>query len=138
MKSIKEKLLSRFDIKDLGKLSYFLGMSIIQNKEENKIWMGQPMYTGKILTKMDMDNCKPVKTPVDPGNRLVKATEDEDVLDQQSYQLLVGSLMYLVTCTRPDIADAVSTLARFCSKPNQSHWTAAKRVLRYLKGTSNF
>ena len=138
MKSIKEELSSRFDIKDLGKLSYFLGMSIIQNKEENKIWMGQPMYTEKILTKMDMDNCKPVKTPVDPGNRLVKATEDKDVLDQQSYQSLVGSLVYLATCTRPDIAYAVGTLARFGSKPNQSHWTAAKRVLRYLKGTSNF
>ena len=96
------------------------------------------MYTEKILTKMDMDNCKPVKTAVDPGNRLVKATEDEDVLDQQSYQSLVGSLMYLATSTRPDIAYAVGTLARFCSKPNQSHWTAAKCVLRYLKGTSNF
>ena len=67
MKSIKEELSSRFDIKDLGELSYYLRMSIIQNKEENKIWMGQPMYTEKILTKMDMDNCKPVKTPVDPG-----------------------------------------------------------------------
>ena len=46
--------------------------------------------------------------------------------------------MYLATCTRPDIAYAVGTLARFCSKPNQSHWTAAKHVLRYLRGTSNF
>ena len=59
-------------------------------------------------------------------------------MDQQSYQSHVGSLMHLATCTRPDIAYAVGTLARFCSKPNQSHWTAAKRVLRYLKGTSNF
>lgn len=68
----------------------------------------------------------------------MKATEDEEVLDQKSYQSLIGSLMYLALCTRPDIAFAVGMLARFNSKPNQSHWTAAKRVLRYLRGTANF
>ena len=138
MKSVKQQLSSKFDIKDLGKLSYFLGMSIVQNLEERRTWMGQPTYTEKLLTKMGMGDCKPVKTPVDPGNRLMKASEDEKALDQQSYQSLVGSLMYLTTCTRPDIAYAVGMLARYSSKPNQSHWVAAKRVLRYLKGTINF
>lgn len=82
-----------------------------------------------------MSDCKPVKTPVDPGNHLVKATEDEEPVDCELYQSLVGSLMYLATCTRPDIAFAVGAVARFTSRPNQSHWVAAKRVLRYLKGT---
>ena len=82
-----------------------------------------------------MNDSKPVKTPVDPGHRLVKANK---ALDQPLYQSVVGSLMYLATCTRPDIAYAVGMLARFSSKPNQSHWTAAKRVLRYLRGTVNF
>ena len=68
----------------------------------------------------------------------MKANEDEEALDQPLYQSVVGSLMYLATCTRPDIAYAVGMLARFSSKPNQSHWTAAKRVLRYLRGTVNF
>ena len=137
MKRVKEELSSKFDIKDLGKLSYFLGMSIIQNQEEKKTWMGQPTYTEKLLSKMGMSDCKPVSTPVNPRNHLVKAAENEEAVDQQSYQSLAGSLMYLATCTRPDIAYAVGTLARFSSKPNQSHWTAIKRVLRYLKGTSN-
>ena len=138
MKKIKEELSSKVDIKDLGKLSYFLGMSIVQNQEEKKTWIGQPAYTEKLLTKMGMSDCKPVKTPVDPGNRLVKAAEDEEALDQPLYQSVVGSLMYLSTCTRPDIAFAVGVLARFSSKPNRNHWVAAKRVLRYLKGTTNF
>ena len=138
MKALKEELSSKFDIKDLGKLSNFLSMSIVQNREEGETWIGQPTYTEKLLTKMGMSDCKPVKTPVDPGNRLVKADQDEEALEQLPYQSVVGSLMYLATCTRPDIAYAVGMLARFSSKPNRSHWVAAKRVLRYLKGTMNF
>jgi hypothetical protein len=137
MENVKKELSSRFDIKDLGELSYFLGMSIVQKREEKVTWMGQPAYTQKLLTKTGMIDCKPVKTPVDPGHRLVKASEDEEALDQPLYQSVVGSLMYLATCTRPDIAFAVGMLARFSSKPKRSHWTAAKRVLRYLKGTNN-
>ena len=68
----------------------------------------------------------------------MKASEDDEPLDQQSYQSLVGTLMYLATCTRPDIAFAVGTLARFSRKPNAVHWKGAKRVLRYLRGTTNF
>ena len=82
-----------------------------------------------------MSDCKPVKMPVNPGSHLVKASSDEEAVDQQSYQSLVGSLMYLATCTRPDLEYAIGNLARFSSKPNGSHWTAAKRVLRYLRGT---
>ena len=138
MRSVKEELTSRFDIKDLEKLSYFLGMSIVQDQEKKETWIGQPTYAEKLLTKMGMSECKPVKTPADPANRLVKAAEDEQAVDQQLYQSLVGGLMYLATCTRPDIAYTVGMLARFSSKPNQTHWVAAKRVLRYLKATMNF
>ena len=91
----------------------------------------------KLLSKMGMSDCKAIKTPVDPGNHLMKTAEDEDTLDKSLYQSVVGSLMYLVTCTRPDIAYAVGMLARFSSKPNRSHWVAAERVLRYLKVTMN-
>ena len=84
-----------------------------------------------------MGDCKPVGTPVSPGSHLVKATDDEEAVEQQLYQSLVGSLMYLSVCTRPDLAYTVGILARFSSKPNRSHWMVAKRVLRYLKGTAN-
>ena len=115
------------DIKDLGKLSYFLGVLVIPVKRE--AWIGQPAYTEKPLTKTGMHDCKPVKTPSDPGSHLEKPADNEVALEQQQYQSVVGSLLYLTTCTRPNIAYAVGTLARFTSKPNKTHWTAAKRVL---------
>lgn len=83
MSHVKEELLSRFHIKDLGKLRYFLGQLIIPNQEERGTWIGQPAYTKRLLTEMRMNDCKPAETPVDPGNHLVKATEDEKPLDQQ-------------------------------------------------------
>ena len=137
MEDVKKELSLKFDINNLGNLSYFLGMSVVRNQEEKESWIGQPAYIQKLLSKTGMSDCKPVKTPVDPGQRLVKALETEEAFDQQLYQSVVGSLMYLATCTRPDIAYAVGMLARFASKPNQSHWTAAKRMLRYLRGTDN-
>ena len=138
IQEVKKMLASRFDIKDLGRLTYFLGMSVIQDQDNHTTWMGQPAYIKKLLEKQKMSDSKPVSTPVDPGSHLLKTTEDEEALEQQSYQSLVGSLMYLSICTRPDLAYAVNTLARFSSKPNASHWTAAKRVLRYLRGTVNY
>ena len=60
MKNVKEELSSKFDIKDLGKLSYFLCVSIVQNQEEKTTWIGQPACTEKLLTKMGMSDCKPV------------------------------------------------------------------------------
>ena len=138
LKSVKDELSSKFDIKDLGKLSYFLGMSIICNQEEKKTWIGQPAYTGEQLIKMGMSDCRPVTTQMESGNHLVKASEDDEPLDQQLYQTLIGSLMYLATCTRPGIGFVMGTLARFSSKPNEVHWKGEKRVLRYLRGTTNF
>ena len=138
IKEVKEMLASQFDIKDLGILTYFLGMSVIQDQRELTTWMGQPAYIKKLLEKYKMSDSKPVGTPVDPGSHLLKATEDEEALEQQLYQSLVGSLMYLSVCTRPDLAYAVNTLARFSSKPNRSHWIADKHVLRYLRGTANY
>ena len=137
IEKVKKELGSKFDIKDLGKLNYFLGMTIVQNQEEKTTWIGQPDYTARLLEKQGMKECKPVGTPVSPGTHLEKLAEDEEVVEQQLYQSVVGSLMYLSVCTRPDIAYAVGTLARFSSKPGKSHWMAVKRVLRYLKGTAN-
>ena len=79
-----------------------------------------------------MENAKPVKT-VDFSTHLVKASEGEDCIDEQLYQSAVGtSLLYLVG-TRPDIAYAVNTVAKFSSHPTNKHWSAVKRIMRYLK-----
>lgn len=138
MNAVKEELSHRFEMKDLGPLHHFLGVKVIQNRDTGVVWIGQPVYTRKILQRYGMQDSKPISTPVNPDIKLVASEEADDVCNQQRYQAVVGSLLYLSTKTRPDIAYAVSCVARFCARPTKEHWTAVKRILRYLKGTSNF
>ena len=138
MKDVKSKLSAQFEVKDLGDLQYLLGVSIIQNRSEKSVWIGQPGYTLNILEKFGLKDAKPVATPVCVGSKLVKTTESDELVDENLYQSAVGSLQYLSTMTRPDITFAVSNVAKYCSKPTNEHWTAVKRILRYLKGTHNF
>ena len=81
-----------------------------------------------------MIECKPVSTPTNSDIKPTSASL-EDVCNQKEYQAVVGSLLYLSTRTRQDIAFAVGIAARFCTNPSQENWTAVKRILRYLKGT---
>lgn len=138
MKKVKADISRKFDTKDLGKLSYFLGMKVFQSEENESIWIGQHAYTESLLKKFGMEECKPVSTPVDISTKLTQATDEDNCIDQQKYQSAIGSLMYLSVSTRPDISFAVSSLAKFSSKPTKEHWTALKRLLRYLKGTMKF
>ena len=135
MNAVKEELSHKFMMKDLGPLHHFLGVKVIQDREAGVFWIGQPVYTEKILQQYGMQDSKPVSTPVNPD---VKLVAPDDVCNQQLYQTVVGSLLYLSTKTRPDIGYSVSCVARSCANPTKEHWTAVKRILRYLKGTSNF
>ena len=110
--NVKRQLAVKFDNKDLGELSFFLGISVIQNQKKTT-WIGQPTYTKRLLAKMGTSECNPLKTPVDPGNHHKKTSDEESALDQQLHQSAIGSLLYLATCTRPDTVLAVTTLARF-------------------------
>ena len=85
-----------------------------------------------------MYNSKPVGSPVNPGSKLVASEDPKDMCNQQTYQSVVGSLLYLSTKTRPDITYAVSSIACYCAKPTNDHYTAVKRIVRYLNGTRNF
>ena len=82
-----------------------------------------------------MNKLNPVKTPLDPHGKLFKALPDEPAVDTNLYQQYLSSLMYLVTCTCPDLAHAVSVLFQFCSHPLESHHQAVKCVIRYLSRT---
>ena len=137
MNAVKEEMSQKFEMKDLGPLHHFLGVKVIQDQLAGVIWIGQPSYTEKILQKFGMHDSKPVSTPVNPDVKLVSSESPDDVCDQQMYQAVIGNLLYLSTKTRPDIAYAVSCVGRFCANPTKEHWTAVKRILQYLKGTSN-
>jgi hypothetical protein len=138
IREVKESLSQKFDIKDMGKLHYFLGVQVVQDQKTGDIWIGQPNYTENLLRKLGMQDSKPVSTPADASQKLVRAAEGEEYINQQQYQSIIGSLMYLSVSSRPDITYMVSTLARFSSHPTKQHWTALKRVLRYLKGTVQY
>ena len=114
------------------------GESTERITQDDKVWLGQPTVTESILRKYRMEDAKPIKTPVNVNSKLLKATDDSELADQSLYQSAVGSLLYLTTRTRPDIAFAVNSCARFCSKPTNEHWTAVKRIFRYLRGTIQF
>src|SRR4030095_222728 len=91
-----------------------------------------------ILERFEMTNSKPVSTPIATGTKLQKATTSDYLVDQRRYQSIIGSEMYPMLCTRPDIAFAVSQISQFNSAPTKEHEVVAKRVLRYLNGTRNF
>ena len=137
---VKQNLAKQFQVKDIGELHYFLGLKVVQDKESGGVYIGQPAYyyAEKVLQQFGMEKAKTVTTPVDASVKLVKATEDDECVDQQLYQSAVGSLLNLSTATRPDITYAVSNVAKYSAKPTKHHWIAVKRILRYLKGTLNY
>ena len=97
---------------------------------------GTVRICSKILQKYGMAEANAVSTPVDSNVKLTKATEETCEVDKNNYQSAVGSLLYV--STRPDIALAVSSVAKFCNNPTSTHWTAVNRIFRYVKGTKDY
>ena len=85
----------------MGKLHYFLGTKILQDEKSMNLWIGQPAYTNKLLTKFGMQDCRAVDTALDVSTKLIKATSDDECVDQQLYQSTIESLLYLSVSTRP-------------------------------------
>ncbi|KAL5563802.1 hypothetical protein UlMin_033549 [Ulmus minor] len=125
------QLHSSFAMRDLGQISYFLGIEVIFDGAS--IHLSQTRYIADLLTKTEMLDCKPAKTPGVIGKTLSQY-DGEPFDDQTKYRSLVGALQY-VTLTRPDIAFAVNKACQFMHNPTTAHWLAAKRILRYLRGT---
>jgi hypothetical protein len=138
MNEIKRNLAKQFRTKDMGELHYFLGVNVIHDRNAGTIWIGQPTYAENLLRKYGMENAKTIDTPVEGNSKLVKTQDDSECVDTEMYQSAVGSLLYLSIMTRPDLTFAVSNVAKFCAMPGKQHWTAVKRVMRYLKGTLNY
>jgi len=138
VRDIKDRLMGTFDARDLGEASTYLGMTIARDRGSSTIKISQPRLTNDLVSKFGMDDCKPKSLPVSAA---IKFSKDEgEPLDTTLYPYseLLGSLMYLSVCTRPDISFATGSLARYMSAPTTVHWQAAKGVLRYLAGTPDF
>jgi histone deacetylase 1/2 len=132
-----EKLMSElqrsFAVKDLGTLLYFLGIEV--QPQYDGISLTQTKYAGDLLRKVNMHGCKEISTPMLPSDKLsktvgVQLTDDDAFV----YRSTVGALQYLCL-TRPDISFAVNKACQFLVAPTDVHWSAVKRILRYVKGT---
>ena len=97
--------------------------------------LSQHQYFTNILSRFGIDNCRPASTRIDRKTYLVKASDSDSGIEQNLYQRMIGSLMYLLTCTRPDLGFSVSDLSHLSAHSLQRHHTAVKRVFRYLAGT---
>lgn len=137
MNELKIALKERYKMKDMGELSYILGISVIQDKEKNCVFLHQKHYIEAMLQKYGMGNANPVATPADANVKLRKSDGVSKPVHQYTYQSMVGSLLYAAMATRPDIAQAVSAVSKFNANPDAAHLTAVKRIFRYLKGTVN-
>lgn len=128
------------DVKDLGEISEYLSVSVTFDPSLNVFLLNQEQYILKLLGDYNMESAFAVQTPVLLSDKARWYEETTPLLDksgQQCFQALIGSLLYLMHATRPDIAYAVIRLSQFAAHPRDCHWQALKRILRYLKGTSS-
>ena len=129
-----DELKKHFSIKDLGNAKQMLGMNL--TRDANSIYLNQSDFVDDILQTYGFSNAKGIKTPMEHNLYLFKAEGTCDADDVNgTFQAVIGSLMYLATHTRPDIAHVVSYLSQFNNAHNSEHWNQVKRVLRYLVST---
>nr|GEW03957.1 putative ribonuclease H-like domain-containing protein [Tanacetum cinerariifolium] len=131
MTRLRTNLFKEFEMKDLGRLKYFLGIEVLRSKQG--IFICQKKYVLDLLAETGMIDCKPVDTPMMVNQKLYME-EKAKLADKGRYQWIVGKLIYL-SHTRPDIAYAVGVVSQFMHQPQISHMKAVLRIIRYLKGT---
>ncbi|KAK6158246.1 hypothetical protein DH2020_005560 [Rehmannia glutinosa] len=140
---VKNCLSAKFDMKYLGDAKRILGMNIFRDRKNSVIFLNQISYVEKILSKFSMLDSKPVNVPL-AGHFLLskeqcpKTDHDVNSMKNVPYSNAIGSVMYLMVSTRPDIAYSVSCLSRYMSNPGIIHWNAVKWLLRYLKHSLNY
>lgn len=133
---IKDQLSQQFSMTDMGPIAYYLGMTVTHNRRNRTLRLGQRSYLTEGIKAMGLWDSPPQKTPMNTG-RLEPAGEDyyAEPGFKAQYQSAVGTLMYAMLGTRPDIAYAVSSVSRYAANPTKAHMAAVKRIFSYLRGT---
>ena len=142
IEKLKIELSSVFEMKDLGAATRILGMQIVRDRNSRTLFLTQALYVKRVLNRFEMSDAKPVSVPLSAHFRLSKFQEPEEDRDIEymkivPYSSAVGSIMYSMVCTRPDIAYGIGVVSRFMGNPGREHWNAVKWLLRYLSGTSS-
>ncbi|KAH9751503.1 hypothetical protein KPL71_014323 [Citrus sinensis] len=117
IQELKAQLAKEFEMKDLGPTNKILGMQIHGNINNRKIWLSQKNYLKKILRRFNINEA------------------ERNEMSRVPYASAVGSLMFAMICTRPDIEQAVGAVSRYMTNPGGEYWIVVKRIMRYIRGT---
>ena len=143
IKNLKSALSSEFGIKDEGDTRFFVGLEVSRDKLARQLKLNQPKFSNTVIERLNLQNTQDASTPLDTqAQKLHKGqcleTGDEKAeMSKYPYRKLIGSLMYIMVSTRPDIAYALGLLSSFLSNSGKNHRDAAVRVARYIKATAN-
>ncbi|KAJ9538444.1 hypothetical protein OSB04_031177, partial [Centaurea solstitialis] len=142
LQSVKSWLSKCFQMKHLGEAAYILGIKIYRNRSKRLIGLSQSTYIDKILKKFRMDESKKGFIPMQHGIVLSKtqcpaSSQDQDKMKSVPYASAIGSIMYAMLCTRPDVAYSVSVTSRYQQNPGEPHWVDVKNILKYLRRTKD-
>ncbi|KAE8714088.1 putative GHMYB10 [Hibiscus syriacus] len=142
IEELKAQLARKFEMKNLGSANKIIGMQIHWDRSNRKIWLSQKNYLKKVLSRFNMQYCKPISTllPINfkLSSSMSPSSEHERMeMSRVPHASAMGSLMFAMICTRPDIAQAVGVVSRYMANPGKEHWNTVKMILRYIKETSN-
>ncbi|KAK2074643.1 hypothetical protein P8C59_008837 [Phyllachora maydis] len=141
---LKKRLNKVYAIEDLGPAAYFLGVQIIRDRPNRRLWLNQSQYVEEAVSRFNLADSKPISIPLQPG--LVSQLQlEEDIASHlcnsteiKRYQSLVGTAMYIMLLTRVDISFTVQWLSRSLNRPTKSHLNAAKNLFKYLNSTKDY
>ncbi|CAI7865162.1 unnamed protein product [Closterium sp. NIES-53] len=139
IREVKQRLGAEFTMRDLGPVTYYLGMHVDRDRAKGTIHLHQEKYVKGLVESFGMGDSKPVGTPLATGFSCLTG-EEESTIDEaevKRFHSLVGSLIYAAVSTRTDLANAAGVLGRVVSNPHTEHMRAGGRVLRYLQGIPN-
>ncbi|KAJ9552528.1 hypothetical protein OSB04_016573 [Centaurea solstitialis] len=127
-------------MKDFGEAAYILGIKIYRNRSKRFIGLSQSTYIDKVLKRFKTDESKKGYIPMQHGIVLSKtqclvSSQDHDRIKSIPYASAIGSIMYAMLCTRPDVTYSVSVTSRFQQNPGEPHWVAVKNIFKYLRRT---
>jgi hypothetical protein len=132
---IKREIGEHFRAKDLGELSFILGIKVTRNRLAKKIWLSQEAYIDQLVQRYDVKGY--AMTPMTSDTNPVRYEGTANSQDIRRYQEIIGSLLYAARCTRPDISNAVGLCGRFSSNPGPEHFKMVNRILCYIKDTKD-
>lgn len=139
---VKRWLGSCFAMKDLGEAAYILGIKIFRDRSKRLLGLSQSTYIDQVIRRFKMEDSKKGGVPMTKGTVLSKSqapSEDHEIkrMEAVPYASAIGSIMYAMVCTRPDVSYALSMTSRYQQNPGIAHWTAVKNILKYLRRTKD-